>query len=490
MHLSPMTGHEQPEKLVKKLKNYVIFKNMTKHAEDVVRTCGPCLSTRRESYHNRVPMTKTDLPNSTMDILSADLQGPLKTSSGNVYLAYVMDLFSRYCWIGVLKNRTPKLLFEFLMDRIFTRHGTMNTLLSDQGTDINSKLHNLLLQRLGVRRRITSTYCPQSDAANERVHKTINDIIKRSADPTTGKSEKDLKEIVRIAELAYNTTPHSSTKLSPYFIQFGRNPSIDYFYPQSHQHQQLPQDQLHQKMELYMEIKKRLQATQAKDMYQFNKGKTWSPLKVGQQVLLRRFTTPEGRNRKLLPAFGKIHTITKVLSDQNVQIVEHLGQPPIIIHTRHLRPLPEEGLHTPIPSTDQPTSQQPPARRRGLITPRDNHPFIENLLDEETWRAESDSNSMTPPPPLPPPPSTTTTSNDGRQKDEDKETTKELMEREKNLIERVKAISEEAKKGTLEPMMFLRKISKKLGEENAFKLLPIPEEMTKNTIKDMHQVKK
>ena len=124
--------------------------------------------------------------------------------------------------------------------------------------------------------------------------------------------EKDLKEIVRIAELAYNTTPHSSTKLSPYFIQFGRNPSIDYFYPQSHQHQQLPQDQLHQKMELYMEIKKRLQATQAKDMYQFNKGKTWSPLKVGQQVLLRRFTTPEGRNRKLLPAFGKIHTITKI----------------------------------------------------------------------------------------------------------------------------------------------------------------------------------
>ena len=64
------------------------------------------------------------------------------------------------------------------------------------------------------------------------------------------------------------------------------------------------------------------------------------------------------------------------------------------------------------------------------------------------------------------------------------------MEREKNLIERIKTISEEAKKGSLEPMMFLRKISKKLGEEHAFKLLPIPEEMTKNTMEDTQQVKK
>ena len=92
-----MTVPEQPEKLVKKLKHYVIFKNTTEHAEDIVLTCGPCLSTRRESHNQRIPMSKTDLPNSTMEILSADLAGPLKTASGNVYLIYVMDQFSHYC---------------------------------------------------------------------------------------------------------------------------------------------------------------------------------------------------------------------------------------------------------------------------------------------------------------------------------------------------------------------------------------------------------
>lgn len=149
IHLSPMTGHGQTENLVMKLKGYVVFLNMTKHVEAVVQTCEPCLAAKRDNNNIRVPMTKTDFPNSIMEILSADLQGPLKTSSGTVYLAYVMDLFSRLIWVGVLKNKNPKLLFEFMMERIFTKHGMMKILLNDPGTDSTSKLTNMLLKRLG-----------------------------------------------------------------------------------------------------------------------------------------------------------------------------------------------------------------------------------------------------------------------------------------------------------------------------------------------------
>ena len=134
-----MNGHEQPEKLVQRLSTWVIFPNMKVITERVVGLCGPCQAAKRKGKSGGSPITKTDIPDSIMTILSIDASAPYKTAGGWAYVVYAMDHFSRHIWIGITTSKHPKAMFEFLMDRVFTQFG----LIPEHGRIISDNEHYL-----------------------------------------------------------------------------------------------------------------------------------------------------------------------------------------------------------------------------------------------------------------------------------------------------------------------------------------------------------
>ena len=94
---------------------------MQEASEGTVGLCGPCIASKRPGTGEQPTIRKTEVPTAILQKLSMDLAGPIKTTTGHIYLIYVMDLLSRYLWIGTSKTKAPEHLFEFVMERVFSK---------------------------------------------------------------------------------------------------------------------------------------------------------------------------------------------------------------------------------------------------------------------------------------------------------------------------------------------------------------------------------
>ena len=198
-----------------------------------------------------------------MPIISIDAAGPFKMGSTMFYLVYCIDHFSKFLWMGKVPNKKPIHLFNFMFDRIFTKFGIPSeSILSDNGMDVNSKLTNMMLQKLGVHRKFSSVYHAQGNAVNERSHGTINDIFKRVL--ATNK-DQNINDLIKSTEFAYNNSIHSSTKPEPAWIMYGFHPNTAVFHHRlpDQKHPTAEEDRLHKRIETFQEVYKNLQNAQA-----------------------------------------------------------------------------------------------------------------------------------------------------------------------------------------------------------------------------------
>ena len=93
-------------------------------------------------------------------------------------------------------------------------------MISDNGSQFISHAFQNFLNKYGISHFKNAVYHPQNNPA-ERVNKVIMSSIRAYLGENASHKDWD-KEIAKI-EHAINTSVHESTKLSPYFIVFGRN---------------------------------------------------------------------------------------------------------------------------------------------------------------------------------------------------------------------------------------------------------------------------
>jgi hypothetical protein len=74
--------------------------------------------------------------------------------------------------------------------------------------------------KLGIEPSKSTAYHPETDGQTERV----NQILEQYLRIFCSYRQDDWARLLPVAEFAYNNTPSESTKLSPFFIEYGRNP--------------------------------------------------------------------------------------------------------------------------------------------------------------------------------------------------------------------------------------------------------------------------
>ncbi|CDJ66508.1 hypothetical protein ENH_00021460 [Eimeria necatrix] len=118
------------------------------------------------------------------------------------------------------KSFTAADTVELLADRLIRYHGFPEVLISDRDPRIQSDLWNQLCRHFNIKRCMSSSYHPQSNGQTEQVNRTLEQMLR-----TYIKSdEREWERLLPALELAYNTTSHSSTELSPFEVMIGENP--------------------------------------------------------------------------------------------------------------------------------------------------------------------------------------------------------------------------------------------------------------------------
>ncbi|MBW0466331.1 hypothetical protein O181_006046 [Austropuccinia psidii MF-1] len=114
-------------------------------------------------------------------------------------------------------------LAQIFINHFFSKHCLPEIIVSDRGCLFVSSFSTQLCQQLKVSIDLSTDFHPEKDGQTERV----NQILKQYLWMCVSYHQDDWHTWLPLAEFAYNNAEHSSTKQSPFFTIYGRNPSLD-----------------------------------------------------------------------------------------------------------------------------------------------------------------------------------------------------------------------------------------------------------------------
>ena len=104
------------------------------------------------------------------------------------------------------------------LEDIFARHGMPSVLLTDQGSNFESKVITSVCEMFGIEKRRTTAYHPQTDGLCE----WFNGILKSLLKVTVNKEKNDWDDQLPHAPLAYRVSTQSSTGVMLFELLYGR----------------------------------------------------------------------------------------------------------------------------------------------------------------------------------------------------------------------------------------------------------------------------
>jgi len=159
---------------------------------------------------------------SRWESISMDFISPLPiSSSGFDCIFVIIDRCTKMshfipCQQNMSAAQTAKLFFK----EIVRIHGLPKEIISDRDTRFLSNFWTSLHQLLGTKLKFSTAYHPETDGQTERLNRTLEDSLRNYVANAHDTWDKFLYAV----EFAYNSTKHSTTGESPFFLNYG-------FYP-------------------------------------------------------------------------------------------------------------------------------------------------------------------------------------------------------------------------------------------------------------------
>ena len=207
-------GHQGIVKTKMRLRSKVWWPKMDSDAENYCKRCYGCQVV--SDHMPPEPMARTVPPDGPWQDCAADIMGPLPNGDS---ILVIVDYFSRYYELAFLGSTTSERIIESLIP-IFSRLGAPFTLRTDNGPQFISSEFKAFLKEYGVEHRTAIPLWPQSNGEVERQNRTLLKAIKIAQ--LQCKNARLWKLELSKFLMAYRSTPHVSTGVSPFSLMFGR----------------------------------------------------------------------------------------------------------------------------------------------------------------------------------------------------------------------------------------------------------------------------
>lgn len=219
IHDDPHTGgHFGLMKTLSKFRDRYFMPGATRKIETYVKSCIRCQEKKRSNIIAPLqPMVVENL----FERIEIDILGPFNRSTrGNRYVIACIECFSKYALCRAVPRATAQAVSDFLIEEVFTRLGPVREILSDRGSIFTSRCVKETIRNYGARQILATTMHHQTLGLIERFNQTISHALAKYVDET----QRDWCTYLPRVTYAYNCSKQASTKFSPYFIIFAREP--------------------------------------------------------------------------------------------------------------------------------------------------------------------------------------------------------------------------------------------------------------------------
>ena len=191
---------------------------------DIVNYVSDCVTCQTRTLRKDVaPLQEMDTAKFPNEKVAIDTVGPYPEShAGNKYLITFIDQYSGWPELFPTKDKSAQTVARILLEEYIPRHSVMLCLKSDNGTEFVNNVLEHVCEKYNVLRVKTSSYHPAGNAQVERMHRVWNDILSKQLD----KDPRNWDTVIPSALMALRTSPNASSKSSPHFLLYGRDPIL------------------------------------------------------------------------------------------------------------------------------------------------------------------------------------------------------------------------------------------------------------------------
>lgn len=220
-HERPQAGHLGRECTYQRIRQNYYWPGMSQDVNAFVEDCETCLKVKFNQNPLKGLLTTRPLLNPWAQ-LSVDTVGPLtRSKKGNSYIIVIQDLYTKYVELFPVRNQTGKVVVKAL-EAVFDRWGTIpESIITDNGTEYINKDVEALFTAKKIKHLTTPLAHPQANPV-ERVNRTIKPMIAACLK----NSQNEWDEFLSKLQLAYNTVPHSSSRITPFYLNHAREAQV------------------------------------------------------------------------------------------------------------------------------------------------------------------------------------------------------------------------------------------------------------------------
>ncbi|CAC5404177.1 unnamed protein product [Mytilus coruscus] len=199
--------------------DYRILNNITrKDVEQWCKCCNICASRKPPSKKPKAPLQQYNV-GAPFERIGIDILGPLpKSTRGNKFLLVIGDYFTKWMEAIPIQDMEATTVANKLIERIVTIFGVPMEIHSDNGSNFESNVFAEMCKILGINKTKSTPLRPPSNWVVERGNRTIENMLSAFV----SKNQKDWDDYISLLMMAYRSSEHQATEISPYEMVFGR----------------------------------------------------------------------------------------------------------------------------------------------------------------------------------------------------------------------------------------------------------------------------
>src|SRR3954453_19049567 len=225
-HDTPMAGHQGIERTYATLHQNFYWPRMNQDTRNYVKSCNSCQCIKASQQVPAGLLQPLPIPSYPWEQVSMDFITHLpKTKKGYDAIVVFVDMFSKMVHLAPSRTMaTAPETAQIFFDNVVKLHGLPKTIVSDQDPKFTSCFWQTIFHTLGTKLAMSTAFHPQTDGQTERANRTLEDMLRAFV----SYQQDDWDNHLSSAEFACNNAPNASTGMSPFRMNYGRDPYNPY----------------------------------------------------------------------------------------------------------------------------------------------------------------------------------------------------------------------------------------------------------------------
>jgi hypothetical protein len=228
-HDDPVHGHPGVARTMELIQRNYDFQGMKEKVSFFIRQCADCQKNKHSTHAPYGEMQAIQVPDGPWTDIAMDFVTGLPASRDPVTkitynaILVIIDRFTKYAEMIPFHNKyTAEHLGYVILDRLIRHHGIPKTIISDRDKLFTSNYWTTLVALIGIKRKLSTAYHPQTDGQTERTNRTMKTYLKIYSNT----SQNNWVQLLPMAQLAYNNKTSESTGQTPFYANHGRHPHL------------------------------------------------------------------------------------------------------------------------------------------------------------------------------------------------------------------------------------------------------------------------